>query len=328
MPVSFGPAPGPCQPGNTIHGVLGSKPADFAPRQIVQTIRFATSKTYLQNYFPTPAFSFDKADTVVQASLVCTSFRDLAWLGGHGYERVGLHIHGVQYRQASGEVVKGAYVPVLLENSVDSLVAGREERGAPVVGCDINVTESGGSKTITLSWKGTVVGEIRLDGITGTSTAGVAPPNPDEEGLLTFRFIPAVGKPGGKPDAAYTVFEPYREVAPEKAATNGVDRGQGEAKSTNNGEAHQNGQYRADGVPDTTNGEHHVHVKSEASAGYDTKYASQATFEFTAGNWQSIPTLHHIIKNLQGIPVFGILEAKIETIQGGLDEFSLAGRLD
>lgn len=329
MPISFGPAPGPCQPGNTIHGVFGSKPADFAPRQVVHTIRFATSKTYLQNYFPTPAFSFSSADTVVQASLVCTSFRGLAWLGGHGYERVGLHIHGAQYRQANGEIVKGAYVPVLFENSADSLGAGREERGAPAVGCDIDVTESGGSKAITLSWKGATVGQLRLDGISETSGPVSAPPKPGDEGLLMFRFIPAVGKPGGKPDAAYAVFEPYGDVVPAKAETEGLlVHKQADAKPTTNTEAYTNGESRANGESHKTDGERCIDITSEASASHNTRYASQATFEFIAGNWQMMPTLHHIIKNLQGIPIYDILEAKVEVIHGVLDDFSLARRLD
>ncbi|KAK3938757.1 hypothetical protein QBC46DRAFT_291915 [Diplogelasinospora grovesii] len=314
MPISFGPAPGPCQPGNTIHGVFGSKPADFASHHIVHTIRFATSKTYLQNYFPTPAFSFAKADTVVQASLVCTSFRGLAWLGGHGYERVGLYIHGAQYKQANGELVKGAYVPVIFENSADSLVTGREERGAPVVGCDIDIAELGDSKVITLSWKGTTMGQLRLDAISKTPSAVAAPPKPDDEGLLMFRFVPGVGQPGGKPDAAYAVFEPDVGRAPVTVESNGAN-GHADAKPATNREDH-------------ANGESHANLSSEASASRNTEYASQAAFEFTAGKWQTIPTLHHVVKNLQGIPVYDILEAKVEVIQGGSDDFSLARRLD
>ena len=37
------------------------------------------------------------------------------WLGGGGYRHLGLYIEGVQYQKLDGEVVKGLYLPILLE---------------------------------------------------------------------------------------------------------------------------------------------------------------------------------------------------------------------
>jgi hypothetical protein len=279
MPISFGPAPGPCQPGNTIHGVFGSRPSDFSPRKTVRTIRFATPKTYLQNYFPTPAFAFARADTRVQASLVCTSFRGLAWLRDLAW-----------------------------------LVA-REERGAPVVPCDIAVAtdDAAGATDIALAWRGATIGRVHLAGVAARAPA--EEPVPDDEGLLMFRFVPGVGRPGGKPDAAYAVFEPFEEQTGSKTPeTNGI-----------NGHAATNGVNGVNGHAEAKPQTNGVNGHTDAIR---TEYVSQASFEFTAGKWQMIPTLHHIIKNLQGIPIYDILEAKVEEIEGGSDEFSRVRQLD
>ncbi|KAK3370620.1 hypothetical protein B0H63DRAFT_564736 [Podospora didyma] len=329
MPMSFGPAAGPCQPGNTIHGVFGSKPSDFSPSQVVHTIRFATSKTYLQNYFPTPAFSFTKADTMVQASLVCTSFRDLAWLGGEGYERVGLHIHGVQYKSpTTGDVIKGSFVPVLFENSLDSIVTGREERGAPVMGCEIDIAESSDKKEIALRWKDTVFAQMQFNNISTKKTVSI--PKPEDDGLLMFRFIPAVG--GGKPDAAYAVFEPHPETRTAKKptdgpATNGTNgHGNGHSKPSLSEVARENGHSVTIGDSDSA-----FSSSSDSESDDDSKkakYAAQASFEFTLPKWQALPTLHHVVKNLAGVPIYEVLEAKVEEVNGETDEFTLARRVD
>lgn len=325
-PLSFGPAPGPCQPGNTIHDVQGSRPADFRGRRTVRTIRFASSRTYLQNYFPTPAFAFAKPGTRVQASLVATSFRDLAWLGGRGFDRVALHIHGVAHTSpnAGGAVVRGAFVPVVFEDSLDSLVAQREERGAPVVGCDIQATESAASTSIDLSWQGVSLARLRFDGLSATPASDAEEPETEDKGLLTFRFVPAVGNPGGKPDAAYAVFEPYPEkaAAPDQTKENGAS-GQ---SNKSDADAHSGDETHSEQI---TNGTKNGNGTSEDLPRFqDTQYATEASVEFSTASWQKIPTLHHIIKNVGNIPIYEILEAKVEEFEGGSDEFPTVRRLD
>ncbi|KAH8894620.1 FAD/NAD(P)-binding domain-containing protein [Thozetella sp. PMI_491] len=307
-PLSFGAAPGPSQPGNIINNVLGSKPSDFNVQQTVHTIRFNTSKTYLQNFFPSPAFAFPKHDTMIQASLVCTSYRGLPWLGGHGYERIGLQIHGVHYTKENGDVIKGTFVPVYFENLPDSAVAGREERGAPVVGCDIDVTNYANGKDITLSWKGTQLGQIRLHGLSQPAVPSAPAPKVDDDGLLTYRYIPSVGNPG-KADVEYAIFEPYEEEP--KPKTNGVVSGAPKPMV---------GMLARPAPP-----KEYTPVKATP---YSTQHATQASFQFVAGQWQSLPTLHHIVQDLEGIPNYGILEARMDVVQGGSDGSNLARRIE
>jgi hypothetical protein len=68
-------------------------------------------------------------------------------------------------------------------------------------------------------------------------------------------------------------------------------------------------------------------LKPSGATDPDSLYASQASFQFTAGEWQSLPTMHLVAKTLQDIPIYDILEAKVETVEGG-DDFTHAQRID
>ena len=48
----------------------------------------------------------------------------------------------------------GAHIPALFDTPADSLVTGREERGAPVVNYDLDIAESGDCEEIMMSWRG------------------------------------------------------------------------------------------------------------------------------------------------------------------------------
>ncbi|KAJ5686708.1 hypothetical protein N7536_009327 [Penicillium majusculum] len=215
QPISFGPSPTPYHSGNG--SITGGLPGT-QPQKIVRSIRFATSKTYLEGLLPTESFSFVLPDTVVQASFIHTSFQNLFWLGGSGYDRVGLYIHGTQYNSPNGEVVPGTFVPILFENLVDAIVSRRDEFGAPVLGCDIETVDDGSSNTVELRWRGTAFGRLCWaqlhrneisdeNGSDALYREAPAKHNPDL-GLLTYRYVPAVGKPG-MADAEYAVLEPY-----------------------------------------------------------------------------------------------------------------------
>ena len=42
-----------------------------------------------------------------------------------------------------------------------------------------------------------------------------------------------------------------------------------------------------------------------------TKVATSAEFKLEAGDWKSLPTLHHIIERLAELPVYGVVGAKV-----------------
>ncbi|KAF5570588.1 3-hydroxybenzoate 6-hydroxylase 1 [Fusarium phyllophilum] len=218
-PVSFGPMPSPRQ---DFHGQrYNGNDSSFT----TWSVRFKSSATYLKTLFPTDRFSFYKPGTVAEATFSCTELKDMKWLGGGGYKFFGLWIHGVQYEKKDGSKIYGSFLAVLLENLADPIVTGREELGMPKLFCDIDVVEKGANTSIRCSWRGAEFVDITLKGLgeaTNGHTNGTngdngtnghaptvgppgAPPLPEEQGLLIYRYVPAVGQPGVA-DAAYPVF--------------------------------------------------------------------------------------------------------------------------
>jgi len=276
--LSFGPSPGPRQPLNQL-------PDTFSPaaqHQTVYSFRFKTSKTYLQTLFPTEQFSFFTPGTVAQASFVCCSLKNMVWLGDTGYEHCGLYIHGVQYVKKDGSKVQGTFLPMLFENLNDPIVTGREELGAPKWGADINISGSEGSKKITLGWRGTVFGELDFAelGAADAETKVMPKPSPDD-GMLMYRYVPAVGEPG-KADAEYAVFDPYVAGGKLAAATE-TQTGHGE--------------------------------DAETKACKPVKLvAKKASVKFQPRSWKELPTIHHIAQGLAEVPVYEVLEATVEEV--------------
>ncbi|GAB7344283.1 hypothetical protein MBLNU457_2156t2 [Dothideomycetes sp. NU457] len=278
QPLSFGPAPGPRQPLNQLADTF----SQAAQNQTVYTIRFKTSKTYLRTLFPTEQFSFFTPGTVAQASFVCCSLKNMVWLADGGYEHCGLYIHGVQYVKKDGSKVQGTFLPMLFENLTDPIVTGREELGAPKWGADINISESEGAKKVTLAWRGTVFGELDFAelGPAETEARVVPKPSPDD-GMLMYRYVPAVGEPG-KADAEYAVFDPY--VTGGKPAS---------ATATENGHSEEAG--------------------SKTSKG-SKMVAKKASVNFQPKSWKELPTIHHIVQGLAEVPIYEVLEATVEEV--------------
>ncbi|KAK7952086.1 salicylate hydroxylase [Apiospora aurea] len=200
MPVGFGPAPGPRQDvcGRPRSGLNQS-------RFVTTTVKFETSRTYLESLFPTPAFRFLSPATVCLASVVVTTLDGMAWLGGSGYSR---------------PPVVGTYLPVLFENLADAIITGRDELGFNKTFCDIDIDRSSGgdgtSYNACCSWRGAKFMEIALDDLQQEGTDVTA----DKEGsdILTYKYIPATGQPG-KADVEYACVVPAAEEAKVAART-------------------------------------------------------------------------------------------------------------
>ncbi|KAK2764508.1 hypothetical protein FQN54_009203 [Arachnomyces sp. PD_36] len=207
MPLSFGPMPGPGQdPTEQSRGKSFSS-------SVTASIRFKTSRTLLQNMFPTSSFCFQSPDTIAYATLSCTTLDNVDWLGGGGYSSLGLYLHGVQYTQRDGSVTNGIYLPVMFEDLADPIISGREELCMPKIFCSIDVDHQEKSLEIKAAWRGVTFGRFEWKGLEPSSSPsgeGGETANSKDDGVLTYRYVPAVGDPG-KADAEYAVFIPKRK---------------------------------------------------------------------------------------------------------------------
>lgn len=198
QPIVFGPLPGV--------GTISSDPSLerslFQPTKARVTILFKTSATLIRNLFPNSRYYFDKMDTVVQASFCLDSLRNLAWLGGNGYDSLGLYIHGVCYKTRDGQVRKGTYCPILFENLAESIVTGREELGLPKVFSEILVTRESTSYRAKVSWNGAQWGALELTGLQASEKDSAEVDRC--EGLLVHKYIPSAEVE--KPDVEYDLL--------------------------------------------------------------------------------------------------------------------------
>ena len=206
MPVSFGPFPGPRQ-------TFSGEPRTATNSTFTTaSIKFKTSRTLLENLFPSPSFRFKSPGTVAHASFSQTTLNKMEWLGGSGYRHFGLYIHGVQYVKSSGEIVDGTFLPVLFESLTDPIVSGREELGMPKLYCSIDLWRREKSYRIQTGWQGASFGSVVLEGLTevdpGEDKGTIG--GEDDEGIFAFKYIPSVGE-RGKADVQHATFVPHAE---------------------------------------------------------------------------------------------------------------------
>ncbi|KAK8089721.1 hypothetical protein PG997_004682 [Apiospora hydei] len=177
MPVGFGPAPGPRQ------DVYGRPRSGLDQSRFVNTtVKFETSRTYLESLFPTPAFRFLSPATVCLASVAVTTLDGMAWLGGGGYSHCGLYLHG---------------------NLADAVITGRDELGFNKTFCDIDIDRSSGNNATSYnarcSWRGAKFMEIALDDLHQGGSGSTGQP--------------------GKADVEYACVAPAAEEAKAAART-------------------------------------------------------------------------------------------------------------
>jgi hypothetical protein len=292
-PVSFGPMPSPRQDH---HGL--SIPSPNA-RFTTYSIRFRSSATYLKTLFPTPAFTFARPGTVAEASFQCTELRNMPWLGGGGYKYLGLWIHGVQYTKKDGGKVVGSLLVVLLESLADPIITGREELGMPKIFCDIEIGSATTEATsIQCSWRGAPFLRMHLDGLGDVRGDQQQP----EQHVAN----------GGRDEA---------ETRPLAAA---VDVDVGTMFYRYVPAVGKSGEADAAYAVLVRN-----HDESSAVARRVERacHSQSSRLEFMEGDWDSLPTLHHIAAAFAEIPVYGIIEGKMEEGRG-VDDISHAERIE
>ena len=197
MPTSFGPFPGLRQ------DLCGRSWQTSNSSFITRSVKFKTSRTLLQNLLPSPAYSFVAPDTIATASYVQTTLNGLDWLGGQGYNTVGLHLHGVQYKKKDGAVVAGDYLVVIWDDLADSIVNGREEFGLPKLFADIDEKTTTRTWTMEASWRKTTFLTLELHDLEDVNPSDA----PFKDVTLAHKYIPATGKPGIA-DVEYSILIP------------------------------------------------------------------------------------------------------------------------
>ena len=219
MPVSFGPMPGPRQ--NTEGKVRTATESTF----VTASIKIKTSRTLLQNLFPpgSKAWRFKSPATVAYCSFSQTTLDGMEWLGGHGYNHLGLYIHGVEYTKQDGSAVSGVYMPILFENLTDPIVSGREELGMPKLYSEIDVKRDASSYHINASWRKAAWGKFDFEDLEESvvsQVAGKMTGDDSDVGILVQRYIPSVGRSNkGQAEAEYAVFDAFAEAEPKPKTT-------------------------------------------------------------------------------------------------------------
>jgi hypothetical protein len=259
--------------------VLGDKISAAQSEFTRRTIRFKTSRTYLQTLLPSSAFSFTSPGTVAEATFRVDTLSNLGWLGGGGYNTFGLYIHGVQYTKKDGSKIHGTYLPLLFESLSDPITTGRQDVGFPKLFCDIEVYNRASTTRVVCSWRGATFANLEwedmADDAQTNGTKDVAPVSADD-GLFVYRYVPAVGN-GGEADAEYPVFIGKKGPVPGQ-----VER---------------------------------------------TWKAKVGKVVIEDRGWEALPTLHHVAQTLSEVPMFSVIEAKVEEGRG-VDDLSHAKRIE
>jgi hypothetical protein len=332
MPIAFGPVPTIA----TGHSV-GSRSLATKATFTTISIRFKTSRTYLQTLFPSDSFSFLFPNTTAEATLKAGTRDNLDWVGGGGYSFFGLWVHGVKYQPKQGSPILGSYVPLIFENSAEAIVMGREELGLPAVFSDIEVQKDENKANVQVSWRGTTFATLDLEGLdetdisAGSSSGG--PPAQGPEG--NTRAQPGAASVGGPPSHSAEPSGRDDTGAPGPGPTGPGGAPPGGlppwiAKPPDTGDIF----YRyipAVGLKRTVDTEYAVFLpKSRSTEGHVVKRIMKgrlAKIRLDAQNEDRLPTLYAIAKGLSDVPVYQVLESKVE--EGvGEDDLKTARRIE
>ncbi|KAK1781826.1 FAD/NAD(P)-binding domain-containing protein [Copromyces sp. CBS 386.78] len=290
MPLGFGPLPAPRPPSQYDHPACcppiptNSTAAEFTS----MIVRFKTSRTFLETLFPTAQFRFKEANTVAMASFAATR------ASNNEHATLRFYVHGVQYLKSDGSTVNGTYMPVVFESSGRS---GKEETSLlPKVLCDIELSTGNNFARVTAAWRGTTFADITADDIQDEEKSerndeGVPcqEESKDEEGILLYRYIPAVNSPGK------TATE-YPCLIPRPACT-----GDEKPKS--------------------------VRI-TKVMRPRPGSVRTATTVKIDGHNWEKLPTLHHIASTLADVPIYEMVEAKVVVGTGMADDSTSCMRIE
>lgn len=210
MPVHFGPCCGPRQ------GPDGQRFIMDGPQESTQhTLVYETDPVVVERYLP-DGFTLRSPHVIVTHKM----HRNLPWLAGRGYNVTTFNVP-VTY-VGREETVHGQYQLAIWENHADPILCGREQLGYAKVFADIEDmhTLRGIASTSLFSWEFRFL-ELRFDTAAPPEDPGALRSvlfDPDNEGLLHYKYIPHTGDGFSSADTAYVTLTPKAFPIPSDAA--------------------------------------------------------------------------------------------------------------
>ena len=208
MPTAFGPNPGPIQ------SLYGKQEAASASSI---SVTFKTSRTLLQNLIPDHFLIFKGPGSVAYASLGYVQFRNVSWLGDHGYSQLGFYVHGLESTIIPSKGISGSFLVVLFTDSAEVLVAERENFGIPAVYCQLSSRADGSSSSIQASWYGTTVLEICLSDLQSPRQDAPLKRIPRDD-VFVHRWLPPFPNAGREKVTGQLVRIPIKKHSSKEAA--------------------------------------------------------------------------------------------------------------
>lgn len=196
MPIFFGPTPGPRQwpPG---------KDFDFnkTPKRRAIAVRYLTDKAKLEAHLPDCFEVWGEAVLTVEV----TYMWELGWLAGRGYNMCDVKFPAI-FKGRNGPV-HGTLLLVRFEDLTDPILSGREELGHNKLYCEIpplNVLEEQRYFT-QMSWLHSPFLKVAAWDL--KEDMQIAPPDPMNKGLLSYKYMPRTGV-WGVSDVEYATLTP------------------------------------------------------------------------------------------------------------------------
>ncbi|KAL1865425.1 hypothetical protein VTK73DRAFT_5255 [Phialemonium thermophilum] len=298
QPVSFGPVSYAPPAASSAAGL----------RFTTYLVRFKTSATFLRTLFPSPSFRFAEPGTLVEATWACTEWEQRRvgepgdrtteseagtpshdWAGA----TVGLWVHGVEYARRDGSAVCGSFLLVLFVSDAplrnQSLANGcrwyGDVLGLPAMGCGIQFYAGRcGAVEVSCTWSGHVFLNLRL-----------------EDACLYKR----IGEIAGELDPPRTSDPLYDHDETDPTLAYRFVPSVGSSRST--------------GLP-KADAEYPVLVRRGPTS---VKRSTEQSFRVPmaritvdVGDARSMRGMQHVVAGLAQIPVYGIVEGRLESGTG------------
>ena len=210
MPVHFGPCCGPRR------GPDGERFFSRGPQESTQhTLVYETTPEALEQILP-EGFSVRKPFVIVTHKM----HRNLPWLAGHGYNVTTFNTPVVY--QGRQERIVGQYQLAIWENHADPILCGREQLGYSKIFADIeDIHTCRGTAQARLSSWGFRFLDLQFNTEAAPEDEALLKSvlfDPDNQGLLHYKYFPRTGDGFSQADVAYVTLSPAGFQPPESAA--------------------------------------------------------------------------------------------------------------
>lgn len=256
------------------------------PFTLTASIKFKTSATLLRNFFPTQNYSFEKTDSVAVASFQVSNFRNVGWLAGGNHDSLAFYVHGVQHSTSDDE---------------KSVINGKH--------CPIMLDNSPDVMVVHREKYGLPKVYSEIDCAfeegkhrTRLSWKGV------EWASLELQTQPT--EPAVENRQSFDAVENTGLLVHKYIPASGL------ATKNSKGKAHLDAQYDL----------HYLETDEHSCESTRTFRAETADIEIKKLDFARLPTLHHIVARLAELPIFDVIEAKVER-WNGIKDWSTGHRL-